>query len=112
MENPKRKISAGTVVMLFTSLLVLCAAAYVLIRLSSGSRVDLTRLRSGAVVEIDTQDRSSAETAEREPQAATQTAAPAAVPEIPPAAEQAGKSITLTFGGTVNMAGEVRTNSY
>ena len=111
MDQRNRKISAGTIVMLAASLLILCAAVYVMARLSSGAPVDLTRLRPGTV-EIGTQEH-TATAAERlgQPTAAPATAVPAAE-EIPVFTEQPGKSFTLTAGGTVSLAGEVRTNSY
>ena len=45
-KERKRKVSAGTRVVLAMTLVILAATAYVMIRLSSGAAVDLTqRLR-------------------------------------------------------------------
>ena len=50
MQDPgKRKISAGTIVMLTLTVLVLIGTGFVLIRLSSGKSVDLSKLQMSAL---------------------------------------------------------------
>ena len=48
-SQDKRKISAGTIIMLAMTILVLGGTFFVLLRLSSGNSVDLTRLRPGTI---------------------------------------------------------------
>lgn len=110
MDRQKRKISAGTLIMLIAAIMVLAATVYVLARLSSGTQVDLTRLRPGTV-DITEKERTEENPGPTARPAAEPTAVPAAE-EVPPTTEQPGRSLTLTVGGTVSLAGEVRTNSY
>ena len=50
MQGPgKRRISAGTIVMLSLTVLVLIGTGFVLIRLSSGKSVDLSKLQMSAL---------------------------------------------------------------
>ena len=113
MYRKKGKISAGTIVMMILMAAVLASAAYVLARLGSGASVDLSRLRPGTV-DIATKEQAGSETAmktETRENPTEATAVPAAA-EIAIPTEQPGKSLTLTIGGTVALAGEVRSNSY
>ena len=107
----KRKISAGTVMILLLTLAILGGTGFVWSRLSSGKTIDLSKLQpesfdlqivTGRPEEIQDIPQTSA------PKPAA-TAAPAtAVPEE----ETKGKSFTLTVAGTVALEGEVRKNSY
>ena len=112
MKNTeRRRFSGGTLLMLAATVLVLAGTFFVLARLSSGKPVDLTRLRPGALA-LQTAETAPAET----PQAQrAEEAAPTAAPAVQPVQASdvpAEKSFTLTVGGTVALAGEVRSNSY
>ena len=109
MDPQKRKLSTGTILMLIATVLVLAAAAFVLARLSSGAPADLTNIRPETVVHADHLQRETEQPHETVPVPAT--AEPAGIQEAEPT-EQPVKSFTLTVGGTVCLAGEVRTNSY
>ena len=101
MDRQKRKISAGTLIMLIAAIIVLAATVYVLARLSSGTQVDLTRLRPGTV-DITEKERTEENPGPTARPAAEPTAVPAAE-EVPPTTEQPGRSLTLTVGGTVSL---------
>ena len=110
-RSGKRKISAGTVVVLLLTLVILGGTGFVWSRLSSGKTIDLSSLQpesydlqiaTGQPEEIPDIPQTSA------PKPAL-TAAPAtAAPEE----ETKGKSFTITVAGTVALEGEVRKNSY
>ena len=109
MDPQKRKLSTGTILMLIATVLVLAAAAFVLARLSSGAPADLTNIRPETVIHADHPQRETEQP--HETASVPATAEPAGIQEAEPT-EQPGKSFTLTVGGTVCLAGEVRTNSY
>lgn len=113
MRNPrKRRISAGTVVMLAVTLLILAATVFVLSQVSSGTMPDLTRLKS-ADTKSGMQDDTMPETSERTAEVtAAQTPVRTATPTAAAEAPQAAKTVTLTVAGTVSLSGEVRKNSY
>ena len=116
MQEPgKRKISAGTIVMLMLTVLVLIGTGFVLIRLSSGKPVDLSRLQMSA---LDLKEKTgeageevSGGTSEitGKPSAAQETQQPASETKTP---EKTERVFTLTAAGTVSLDGEVRKNSY
>ena len=110
-ENGKRKISAGTVVMLAAAVLILGLTAFVWLRLSSGKTVDLSRLQADT---IELQEKASGtEDIPSVPKKETASRPSAqAAPTSEPAGLQHGKSFTLTAGGTVALDGEVRKNSW
>ncbi len=109
-EKRKRKVSAGTLVILTSSLVILGLTFFVLNRLSSGARIDLSRLRPET---IQLKDHQRTEKEAENPQEARIQPAAAAVPEMPsvPSVPER-RSFTLTAAGTVALTGEVRTNSY
>ena len=109
MRGPRRKISAGTVLVLLSTILILGGTGYVLSRIGTGAPIDLSRLQPETVNLQETPVPLPEET----PAAAT------AVPDLPartpaPSAEPAAaeRSFTLTVAGTVCLSGEVRKNSY
>ena len=109
-KDGKRSVSAGTIFVLILMLLILGGTVLVITRLSSGAHVDLTRLKPGeqsesAVPKVTDMQEIPVETVHPLP---TETPIPAGfVPE-----DMRTKSATLTFAGTVALAGEVRTNSW
>lgn len=116
MQDPgKRKISAGTIVMLTLTVLVLIGTGFVLIRLSSGKSVDLSKLQLSALELKEKSGNSGEEVSAGVPET---TEKPSSAPESQkPAGEtKAPESIervfTLTAAGTVSLDGEVRKNSY
>ena len=113
MRNPgRRKISAGTIVMLAALVIVLALTVFLLARLSSGGQADLRRLRRDTADPEETGSTQESRTAEpaAEKPAPVPTAAP--VPAESGRTEPEEQVITLTFAGTVALDGEVRTNSY
>lgn len=104
----KRKISTGTVAILAAAVIVLGVTAFVWVRLSSGKRIDLSRIQSGV---LDLKDTNVKEKETPVILSAEKTARPAAanVTEKP---VESVRSFTLTAGGTVALDGEVRKNSW
>ena len=111
-KEGKRKVSAGTRVVLALTLVILAATAYVMIRLSSGAQVDLTRLRSFSEDTAGTNEGKIISAAETPVPAAEppRTGTAALPPQENPASEY--QSVTLTLAGTVALDGELRKNSY
>lgn len=108
-----RKLSAGTVFMLILTVVVLAGSALILIRLSSGASVDLSRLNMNVLNLQTAQPAASQEAGTGQPTeapAATKTPQATAVPAAQNAAGQEG-SFTLTVAGTVALTEEVRKNS-
>ena len=114
-KEPKRRLSAGTVFMLALLVLVLGGSALVLLRLSSGASVDLSKLHMSF---LDLQP--SQPPAEDEPvkaAAGTGEQEGGTAATLPPEKNdntQAGSgsgSFTLTFAGSVSLSGELRKNS-
>ena len=109
MKNDGKKWSFGSVFMITLTCLVLAGSALVLIRLSSGAKVDLSRLRPGTVVLNDRYEGPKEQTEEQ----AAESSRPAAV-----TAAKSGKTktteteCTITFSGIAAVEGEVRKNSY
>lgn len=110
-KSGKRGVSAGTIFVLILMLLVLAGTVLVIMRLSSGEPIDLTRLRPAEQLE---ENPASETTALQEIPAATEPPVPAATPVPAGQApeDQGPRNISITFAGTVALAGEVRTNSY
>ena len=120
-NGDRRKLSGGTVFMLILSAVVLAGSAAVLIRLSSGASVDLSRLSMNV---LDLQDgtprEQSAEPVREQTKseekkiypetAAQETKAPAAVSA--PEQNKAEGSFTLTIGGSISLSDEVRKNCW
>ena len=116
MQGPgKRRISAGTIVMLSLTVLVLIGTGFVLIRLSSGKSVDLSKLQMSALnlkeKAGEPGDKIAADPPEttEKPFAASVTQSPADETKAP---ENIERRFTLTAAGTVSLDGEVRKNSY
>lgn len=108
-----RKLSAGTVFMLILTVVVLAGSALILIRLSSGASVDLSRLNMNVLNLQTAQPPVSQETGTGQPTeapAATKAPQATAVPAAQNAAGQEG-AFTLTVAGTVALTEEVRKNS-
>lgn len=112
MRDPrKRKLSAGTTVMLLITLLITAGTVFVWTRLSSGKTVDLSRLRPES---LNLQENTGSpekipDTTKKDAGGIDPTAAPLLSTPIP---EKKEKSFTLTAAGTVALTGEVRKNSY
>lgn len=115
-KSGKRKISAGTVVVLLMTMAILGGTVFVWLRLSSGKTVDLSRLKPEVeILQVKTgnEDRipEIAQTVMSTPvPVATQTPEPYNPEQNDP--EPDLRSFTLTAAGTVSVAGEVRKNSY
>ncbi len=112
-RNTKRKLSAGTVCMLIITAAVLAGTALVLARLSSGTAVDLSRLKMNVLNLQEDSFRIVSETAEEMQE---QEPEPLRTPEVKPTAEttpahNSGTEFTLTIGGSISLSGEVRKNS-
>ena len=107
-----KKLSAGTRCMLVLTAVVLAGSAMVLGKLSSGAKVDLSKL-SMNVLDLQEDPSRDTETAE----AKQETAAQAPKKSENAAAAQAASeprrdaSFTLTAGGSISLSGEVRKNS-
>ena len=114
MQEPKRKISAGTVIMLALTAVVLIGTVFVLGRLSSGKPVDLSQLKPGALNLQEQKGNAGGNTAAPKPEQEEPSPAPAAAQaaeetEVP---ESSAKTFTLAVAGTVSLDSEVRKNSY
>ena len=112
--NEKRKLSAGSVIMLTMLAVVLAGTALVLGRLSSGASVDLSRLKMGMLdiqdgTPADGPDEGAGQAAKAEAGGTKATAAPQ--PRNTPSADSGEGQFTLTMAGTVALNGEVRKNS-
>ncbi len=105
----RRKLSAGTVFMLVLLVVVLAGSALVLGRLSSGAKVDLSKLNMNVLDLSEEQPQVSTANPEQESAARPQTGAEAA--PAPTAAPAGGDEFTLTMGGSISLSGEVRKNS-
>ena len=108
----RRKLSAGTVFMLVLLVVVLTGSALVLGRLSSGARVDLSKLNMN-VLDLssdDTPDKAGSAQGESSASASRPETAAAAAP-APTAAPAGRNEFTLTAGGSISLSGEVRKNS-
>ena len=97
--------------MLTVTVLVLTATVFVLARLSSGKTSDLTRLQpvTAAIGQRESESATAKATEQVLPQT---TASLSAAEKIPETTEQPGKTFTIVAGGTVSLAGEIRSNSY
>ena len=112
-ESRKKRMSAGTTLMLVFTVLILAGTAFVLARIGSGaSSTDAVRVQpetAGTRVSGPLQEENN-----------TMSDEPPEIPEPSPAAEQTAepvaqqnkKRFTLTVAGTVALSGEVRKNSY
>ena len=109
----KRKFSAGTKCILVLAVFVLAGSALVLSRLSSGAKVDLSKLNMN-VLQLqedpsrNTDDVTETEQADEAKPAKKNEQAPAAAATAKPQSEA---SFTLTVGGSISLSGEVRKNS-
>ncbi len=111
-KEEKRKFSAGTKVVLTMTLVILAVTAFALIRLSSGAKMDLTRIRSAAVDSPAEDGKRTTPAAEIPPAAAQPQYAGTAAAQVPEDPQQEYQSVTLTLAGTVALDGELRKNSY
>ncbi len=116
-NRQKRKISAGTVFMLAMMAVVITGSVIVLDRLSSGTSVDLSRLRMSVLDIREDPAREDGTETEEQPQMPAviqETGTPQLSPVIPektPVPRNGSESFTLTVGGSISLAGEVRKNS-
>ena len=110
----RRKLSAGTVFMLVLLAAVLGGSAIVLGRLSSGASVDLSRLSMNVLdLKEDPAHETAADSGEEHRDAEIQPvqqkkASPTEAPQTQPVSEE---GLTITFAGSISLAGEVRKNS-
>ena len=109
----KRKLSAGTKCILILAVVVLAGSALVLGKLSSGAKIDLSKLNMNVLNLQDDPSRNTDE--QKEPQKEAE-AKPAKKSEQTAAAEapvmlKTEASFTLTAGGSISLSGEVRKNS-
>ena len=109
----RKKLSAGTKCMLVLVVAVLVGSALVLGKLSSGAKVDLSKLNMNVLDLQEDPSRNTEETTETkqgtESQPAKKTEQDTAAPAT--AKPQSAASFTLTAGGSISLAGEVRKNS-
>lgn len=113
-EPGKRKFSAGTKVMLIMTIAVLAGSALVIGRLSSGAKVDLSKLKMNTVdLREDPSRDTSADETDRKKDAKTATATKAGDTQAKDAPAGPGREaeFTLTAGGSISLSGEVRKNS-
>ena len=113
-NREKRRLSAGTILMLVLLVFSLGGSALVLIRLSSGAEVDLSRLKMN-LLNLQTENPQEEQNPDSQPAAATvrQTEKTESSARITPTPQPSGRSgFTLTVGGSVAFAGEVRSNSW
>ena len=121
-QPARRRMSAGTVLMLAVTLLVVGGSALVLTRLSGNDHIDTSRLQAEIRGLKNTE--TTSETQHSNDDASVATAASsdygtagnsgshgAEIPS-PSAAIPQTRSFTMTVGGTVSVDGEVRKNSY
>lgn len=110
----RRKLSAGTVFMLVMLAAVLAGSALVLGRLSSGASVDLSRLSMNVLnLQEDPSHETEADSPANEQAGKTQPVqSPKDSATSAPATRADSESgFTLTVGGSISLAGEVRKNS-
>ena len=108
----RRKLSAGTVFMLVLLVVVLAGSALVLVRLSSGARVDLSKLNMNVLDISENNDSETAGNPEGESiPSVTRPETGSAAAAAPTATPAAGDGFTLTVGGSISLSGEVRKNS-
>ncbi|MBR3335176.1 MAG: CapA family protein [Clostridia bacterium] len=109
----KRKLSAGTKCMLILTAVVLIGSALVLGKLSSGAKIDLSKLRMDVLDLQEDPSRNTEEPAENKGESETKPPvkiSQAAVAETP-VRQNKEASYTLTVGGSISLSGEVRKNS-
>ena len=116
-NGQKRRLSAGTVIMLVMLVVTLAGSALVLGRLSSGASVDLEKLKMDFLQiqetpDPDPADETKPKTDEKAKQPGNDKVTPP--PEINDAlpAEKKGSTFTLTAAGSIALTGEVRKNSW
>ena len=109
----KRKLSAGTKCILILAVVVLIGSALVLGKLSSGAKIDLSKLNMNVLdlQEDPSRNKEDQKESQKEPEAkpakkSEQTAAAEA-----PVVLKTEASFTLTVGGSISLSGEVRKNS-
>ncbi len=113
-EPGKQKFSAGTKVMLVVTIAVLIGSALVIGRLSTGAKVDLSKLKMNTVDIRDDLSRDTAadETEQKQAGKTTTAAKPGETQAAEVPAEPKGEAeFTLTAGGSISLGGEVRKNS-
>ena len=111
-NTERRKLSAGTVFMLVLLVVVLAGSALVLGRLSSGARVDLSKLNMNVLdLSGDETPEKAGSTQEEIPASASRPETAAAAAPAPTEAPAGGNEFTLTAGGSISLSGEVRKNS-
>ncbi|MBR2663021.1 MAG: CapA family protein, partial [Clostridia bacterium] len=111
----RRRLSAGTVVMLVLLAAVLGGSVLVLGRLSSGASVDLSKLNM-SLLDLQEDGQRNLQDTEEAPAEITAEAIPqAARKQETQAAETTDRKnkegFTLTVGGSISLSGEVRKNS-
>ena len=109
----RKKLSAGTKCMLALTVVVIVGSVLVLGKLSSGAKVDLSKLNMNV---LDLQEDPSRNTEETTEAKQGTEARPAKKNEQAAAAPATAKprndaSFTLTAGGSISLSGEVRKNS-
>ena len=116
-NKKRRKMSAGTVFMLVMLIMVISMSALVLSRLSSGASVDLSKLRMNVLdIQSDPARQATDETKEKKTQKkkkaknTTKVQVTQVISETP-VPQNGDESFTLTVGGSISLAGEVRKNS-
>ena len=109
----RKKLSAGTKCMLALTVVVIVGSVLVLGKLSSGAKVDLSRLNMNVLDLQEDPSRNTEETTEAKQEAGARPAkknkqAAAATATAKPLNDA---SFTLTAGGSISLSGEVRKNS-
>lgn len=107
----RRKWSAGTVFMLVLLAAVLAGSALVLGRLSSGAKVDLSKLNMNVLDLSDGQAPPPAGAAEDDGETGSRPETGATAAPAPTAVPAGVNGFTLTVGGSISLSGEVRKNS-
>ncbi len=112
-NREKRRLSAGTILMLVLLVFSLGGSALVLIRLSSGAEVDLSRLKMN-LLNLQTENPQEEQNPDSQPAATVrQTEKTESSARITPTPQPSGGAgFTLTVGGSVAFAGELRSNSW
>lgn len=108
----RKKLSAGTTCMLILAAVVLVVSALVLGKLSSGAKVDLSKLNMNVLDLKEDPSRNNEETTEAKQGTAARPAKQSGQSDAPATAKpQSEASFTLTAGGSISLSGEVRKNS-
>lgn len=109
----RKKLSAGTKCMLIMVVLVLAGSALVLGKLSSGAKVDLSKLNMNVLDLQEDSSRKTEETTEAKQGTAAKPVKKNEQTAAAPAPSKAPKDAfyTLTIGGSISLSGEVRKNS-